>query len=323
MKLHDNPTLFNDTILALSTQKNIPTAFIEKDYWLTTVLKQLSYSKYNDDFIFKGGTSLSKAFGMIQRFSEDIDLALVAENLSGNQVKGRIGKVSKDITKHLEEVEIEQVTSKKTRFRRTAHTYPQIMSENHNSQMVSYLIVELNAFGKPHPFQTMQLSSMIFDFYQEQNRTDLIKEYELQSFPIQVLKPERTFGEKVLAIARASYHQTPELQLQNKIRHLYDLHILMNHELLIDFIAKPDFFQIIELVQKDDAESREFQGDWNKEPLTQALIFNDSDELWKSLEKTYKNSFQPLVYGSLPNINEIRMSISILKKRLEDYQNQK
>ena len=49
---------------------------IEKDWWVTVTLKALFQTDCRDSLIFKGGTSLSKGFNIIERFSEDIDLAI-------------------------------------------------------------------------------------------------------------------------------------------------------------------------------------------------------------------------------------------------------
>ena len=64
-------------IVNTSRKKNISEAVIEKDYWVTFVLDYLFHeNRWKKDFTFKGGTSLSKCFGLIERFSEDIDLIL-------------------------------------------------------------------------------------------------------------------------------------------------------------------------------------------------------------------------------------------------------
>ena len=66
---------------------------IEKDWWVTLVLKAVFKSKYAKHILFKGGTSLSKCWNLIQRFSEDIDLSIehdflgFTEDLSKSQVK--------------------------------------------------------------------------------------------------------------------------------------------------------------------------------------------------------------------------------------------
>ena len=73
MYLHkENRELFRDAILLTSQKLEVSEDIVEKDYYVTMILKKLSVSQY--PVVFKGGTSLSKAFHVIDRFSEDIDI---------------------------------------------------------------------------------------------------------------------------------------------------------------------------------------------------------------------------------------------------------
>lgn len=60
----------------VNNQTGLPTDAIEKDWWVTVILKAIFLSKYAPYLVFKGGTSLSKAYNLIERFSEDIDLSI-------------------------------------------------------------------------------------------------------------------------------------------------------------------------------------------------------------------------------------------------------
>jgi len=71
--LHDNRELFGDVVKATAQEMNISFLYVEKDYWVTYILKALSKSEHIEQAIFKGGTALSKAYRVIERFSEDID----------------------------------------------------------------------------------------------------------------------------------------------------------------------------------------------------------------------------------------------------------
>ena len=79
MNLHKNKEAFRAAIRAAGDHFNIREIFVEKDYWVTFILKRLSQSDNRDKVVFKGGTSLSKVFKLIGRFSEDIDLAIIKE----------------------------------------------------------------------------------------------------------------------------------------------------------------------------------------------------------------------------------------------------
>ena len=70
--------------------------YIEKDYWVTYILKKLSNSFFRNKVVFKGGTSLSKGYNAINRFSEQIDLQLINSDLGDNQKK----KLLKDIVRN-------------------------------------------------------------------------------------------------------------------------------------------------------------------------------------------------------------------------------
>ncbi len=79
----------------VGVKTNLPPQAIEKDAWVTLVLRMIFKSKLTEHFIFKGGTSLSKAFNLIHRFSEDIDLGINREYLGfeGELSKGQIRKL--------------------------------------------------------------------------------------------------------------------------------------------------------------------------------------------------------------------------------------
>jgi len=95
MTLHHNRELFSEVVIQTAQMMGLPEIYIKKDYWVTYVLKRLSESVYRDRAIFKGGTSLSKAYKLIERFSEDIDLAVVTQGESANQIKQLIKKIEK------------------------------------------------------------------------------------------------------------------------------------------------------------------------------------------------------------------------------------
>ena len=84
MKLHESKD-FHDALLATAQHRAIQDVFVEKDYWVTLVLFRLSRHPKSENIVFKGGTSLSKAYYLIERFSEDVDLAVTGiSGLSGN-----------------------------------------------------------------------------------------------------------------------------------------------------------------------------------------------------------------------------------------------
>lgn len=130
MKLHENPQLFADAIEAASRPieeggLGIKSIFIEKDYWICRSLSLMVTGDKESRAIFKGGTSLTKAYGIGARFSEDIDIAIAeAWTLSGNQLKNLIRRTAKNMTAGLEELVIPGLTSKGSHYHKAFYTYP-------------------------------------------------------------------------------------------------------------------------------------------------------------------------------------------------------
>lgn len=98
MYLHEDKGLFFDVVNASSEKLNIPMAVIEKDYYVTMILKLLSSKSEN--CVFKGGTSLSKCFHLLDRFSEDIDITFT-EHLGEGRRKTLKYKILRPISEEL------------------------------------------------------------------------------------------------------------------------------------------------------------------------------------------------------------------------------
>jgi hypothetical protein len=81
---------FGPTLDVVAERLDISATAVEKDYWVSEVLRTLIVT-FPDDFIFKVGTSLSKAYGIIERFSEDIDVLV----LPGERGRGAVDKLMK------------------------------------------------------------------------------------------------------------------------------------------------------------------------------------------------------------------------------------
>jgi len=306
MILHHDKETFNDLIETTASFLRIPAIFIEKDYWVTYILYKLSKSDYKETAIFKGGTSLSKAYKIIERFSEDIDLAVIKDTLDGNALKTLIKSIEKRLLdENFEEVTTPQ-TSKGSKFRKTVHQYPQIIKGNFGHANEN-LILELNSFAKPHPYLKKTITSYIYDFLNAQNdeAKELIADFQLEPFEVNVLDYKRTFCEKLSAIARASFESDKEYtQLKDKIRHFYDIYYLLQEEEIQAFIKKDEIMQMIANVREDD--QKQFSTEWSNVKLHTTKIFQSPNTL-DDLNSYYNSNFKTLVYAdALPTIEDIK-----------------
>lgn len=95
--------------------------------------------------------------------------------------------------------------------------------------MTENILLEITAFGQPHPVVRLPLVSYIGEVFAQQGLTGELTEFGLQPFDFNILSVGRTFAEKIMALVRASYAPDPAVELTSKVRHLYDLHHLVAH----------------------------------------------------------------------------------------------
>jgi len=316
MDLHDHPDIFDELIAVTAEAIGLPLLYIEKDYWVTYALKQLAESLVVDSVVFKGGTSLSKAYRLIDRFSEDIDLAIFAGGISDHKRKRLLKQIEAAVSCGLIALPNDKRESKGSNFRKTVYRYPRHTEGSVFGQASSVLLVEVNAFTTPEPFEQQSLQTFIADSLTTQGRADLIAQFKLEPFSMNILSVERTLIEKILGMIKDSYHETPTTQLANRIRHLYDICQILKHQRYRDFVASPDFKNLCALCISDDQKGFLGQTDYLQKPLTDAPLFTAFKDWVPTLTTTYSGVFSDLVYGDLPPIADIEEALRFVRKHL-------
>ncbi len=296
----------------------MPEIYIEKDYWVTLALYSIFTSDAKEYCIFKGGTALSKCNQMIDRFSEDIDIVLLKQrNESSNRLKNKLKKITKVVEPILPEIEISGITNKKGMIRKTAHNYPKIF-EGLFGQIRNNIIIEATWLGSFEPFNKGKVSSLIYEMIIETNQEQIAEKYRLKPFKVNILSPKRTFCEKIMSLVRFSYTNNPIEDLNNKIRHIYDLNEMLKDQNIRNFFDTEEFDKLLIKVANDDFLSFKSGNEWLLNHPTQAMIFRENETIWDKLQATYFSTFSKLVYGKLPSDNEIKKTLKIIKERMEN-----
>lgn len=218
MKLHNNKENFIEVIQIVSRSLNISPSLIEKDYYVTMILKSI-----NDEvsgLIFKGGTSLSKCHKAINRFSEDIDLTLDSEHLTEGQrkiVKPAIIKTCKNLGLTINNIE-------ETRSRRDYNcyqiSYPLLFK---NDEVNPVIKVEVVFIQECYPDEIKKADSIIGEWLKANGFSKQAENYDLFSFDIHVQTIERTLIDKVFALCDYMISNN----LQKHSRHIYDIYQLL------------------------------------------------------------------------------------------------
>lgn len=222
MILHHDREAFRELMVGAANELAIPTNVIEKDYYVTIILKALSEKL--EDMVFKGGTSLTKCYQLLDRFSEDIDLSYTAE--SGVPGEARKKQLKKAVLSVMEEFGFPITNLDSTRSRRHYNcyraAYPSIYEQS--EILKPELVVETYVALLPFPTTKRMVDNYIYRFLNKIERLDLAETYDLMPFEITTQTIERTLVDKVFALC--DYYMQREIEHHS--RHLYDIYKIMN-----------------------------------------------------------------------------------------------
>lgn len=318
MRLHEAPDAYLEFMQAAARHFGILAVHVEKDYWVTRVLKRLHESDYCEVVVFKGGTSLSKAYRFIDRFSEDVDLALSPDDeLSDSQRRALIRSIEREITQDLYYRPGHPEESKHGRFRKTAHGFSMRTGVSELGQVSEALLIEINSFANPEPSSAMPIATLIRDFLVAAGRADLVRHHELDPFSVRVLCVERTLCEKVMGLVRAGYEVNPAREFRRRVRHVYDLVMIMRVDRYREFVASDAFVDLMAEVRESDRDSMPGAGARLSAPLGEATIVADTEGLWRQVRPEFRGGFRDMVHGdSLPEDAEVLACLAAIGSSL-------
>ena len=246
-----------------SAEKNLPKLAIEKDWWVTMVLKALSQTQYSNLFSFKGGTSLSKGWSLIERFSEDVDIAIKRDGrfaitgTSNTQLaKARRTArhyVVRELPAELEDIlrnfgvsdfNIEPEISKHhgdEEYELRADTHPSVIYVNYKSilpEMSEYLLprvkIEISCLSMDEPVEKKLIRSFISEIIPEGDDTTVL---------FNTVVPTRTFLEKIFLLHEEFQKEKPRSIRMS--RHLYDIERIMDTEFGKEALCNLDLYNEI------------------------------------------------------------------------------
>ena len=216
--LHENKEEFRNAVLFAAEQNRLAPAAVEKDYYVTLILRGLR--ERLPFIVFKGGTSLSKCHKVINRFSEDIDVTIDTK-LS----QGQMGKVKDAIKAVAEELGITIPNIDETRSRRSYNKYLlayETVIEKLDEDLQSTVILETSFAEVSFPTVILPVRSYIGDMM-ETEAPEMVESYGLLPFEMKVQGIDRTMIDKVFAIC--DYYMKGDVRRHS--RHIYDIYKLL------------------------------------------------------------------------------------------------
>ena len=219
MYLHRDRETFRDIIEQAADSSGRTPAVVEKDYYVTLILKLLS--EQMKQCVLKGGTSLSKGFHVIDRFSEDIDITF-NEHIGESRRKKLKNVVLKGISEELGmPVANWEETQSDRDYNAYLFSYESVFGLQ-DDRLPQYVKLETALGSYSFPTQVVEIRDYIGDYLEGRGRADLAEQFSLGRFSMNLQSLERTYIDKVFALC--DYY----LQGRSKrcSRHLYDIYKL-------------------------------------------------------------------------------------------------
>lgn len=289
-------------------------------------------SEYADKTYFKGGTSLSKAYGLIERFSEDLDLfVFTGDKGASKQAEKTLNKkLSKHIAELNSDIYKEDLSETGGNYRKLYFSYDNVFQ---GVGLKEHLEVEIKSCDLPdkklmfYPADKRVIKPIVTSFLESIGQDELISTYGLESFETQCINPRKTICDKVSRLVKLSYNEDATALLAKHIRDVYDLSALYHNQEYNDYLHSEDFLDAMYRVTIEDGLNKNSRSHLS---LADAPIFKDSETVMALPEVTtaYTTDLKKLTFdkSKMPPIGK---AVEALKKlheilvRFEAYRTKK
>lgn len=315
-----------------ATHPGINQVAIEKDWWVTVTLKALFQTDCRDSLIFKGGTSLSKGFNIIERFSEDIDLA-ISHSFFGIEKtnKNQRDKLKKLARKYIQETlsaqldeqlkgmgisgytieNVTQVQNKSGEWKPIdSDKDPTVMLLHYTSiveDTISYIPprvkIEFSCLSMDEPTEERDIHSLIGETFEEEDTDANCK--------IRTVVPTRTFLEKMFLLAEEFQKDKPRSIRMS--RHLYDLEKLMDTEYGREALADRTLYDAIVEHRRAYYALKYVNYDLH---APASIIFMIPEQVIESWKADYADMRRFFIYGQSLEFDALMQKIAELQERV-------
>lgn len=286
---------------------------VEKDLWVTQVLHALFSLDVSDKMIFKGGTSLSKAWGLIDRFSEDIDLAIDPVFLGapdGDPTKKQIKKLRKASSLYVAEELAQKLRNRFAELGLTEwlsveaqpngegdNTYPEprqiyvrykSLYADNLQYLLPMIVLEVSARSLMEPVAEVKIYSFA-------SRHFPLK--DLAPMPVVTAVPGKTMVEKMFLLHELFAVEGHGMKAERKSRHLYDLYKMMDKPFAEEALRDDALWESIRHHRQvfTSVSGIDYTPD-----MRERMVLVPRTDIVESWKRDYENMCDAMIYGETP-----------------------
>lgn len=331
-------------IAKVAQAKNIDGAAAEKDWWVTAVLYSVFHTSIADYSLFKGGTSLSKGWDIISRFSEDIDIALnrsfykdvkgyaCAECSTMTQIRNLreknqdfvFGEFKRELIEMLKALGLpiikildeNEMAEERGMDRKTSHDkdpavlnvfYPSLYTSS-KSYANPVVKIEISCLSLSEPYEMKPISSLVQQICSSEFGEDIDDAFNLT---IKTVSPARTFLEKAFLLCEEFQKNKPRTSRMS--RHLYDLDKLSHTEYMAKALDDGELY--LEIVRHREKFYHPSYVDYSKE-LPDVINFLPPLSIKEAFRTDYNEMRSSFIYEETPlSFDELLRSIASIQDR--------
>lgn len=315
---------------AIATEKGMTPSAVEKDWWVSRTLDIIFKMDIAKHLVFKGGTSLSKAWKLIHRFSEDIDLAIdkeFFEGYEGNISKSQIKKLRKEAGKYTTETFFEELKEEflnegfnaldfkiieaedSDQDPRVLEIYYHNVVKSNSDYILPRVQIEISCRSLREPFTERTFGSLVDEVYHD-------KAFAKSLFKVPTVNPERTFLEKVFLLHEEFHRPEDKIRVDRLSRHLYDIYQLSKAGITDSAFKNQELYETI--VAHRYKFARIGYVDYNlHNPKT--LNPTPINTVIKAWDEDYTKMKEDMIYEeSKPSFDELLINLEELKEKLQN-----
>lgn len=314
---------------AIATEKGMTPSAVEKDWWVSRTLDIIFKMDIAKHLVFKGGTSLSKAWKLIHRFSEDIDLAIdkeFFEGYEGDISKSQIKKLRKEAGKYTTETFFKELKEafisigyKDLKFKvieaedsdqdpRVLEIYYPNVIESNSDYILPRVQIEISCRSLREPFTEKTFGALVDEVYHDKSFAELL-------FKVPTVNTERTFLEKLFLLHEEFHRPQEKIRVDRLSRHLYDIYQLSKAGIADNAFKDQELYETI--VAHRYKFARVGQVDYNlHNPKT--LNPTPIDTVIKAWDEDYTKMKEDMIYQeSKPIFNDLIKNLEELREKLQ------
>lgn len=313
---------------SLQTRIGLKSAIIEKDWWVTAVLRALFQLPYSQHLSFKGGTNLSKCWHIIERMSEDADIGITREylgfegKLSKNQISDKLRRAACSFVRETLQFDLREQMIKDginpekfkvyVNITPVSTTDPEVIFVEYeqSASPISYIppVVKIEVSGRSmsEPIEDVMINSLIDSAVPG-------AVFSEPKFSVRAVMAKRTFLEKIFLLHEEFAKGEGNIWVDRMSRHLYDVHRLAGTSFAQEALSDQELYDTVIEHRKTYIGLKGFDYTTLAKPT---LTFIPPESIYAAWKKDYETMQEEMIYGESLSFDELISPLKELNQRI-------